>query len=148
MSVPGSLDDLSTPYTHLTRRPLNRRASSSSEELYVGTRVSIVPEPEAYAIQVSKPDTSSEIDLDLSVAQQPGIGQQLTGDKPSISDKARKRLSIKNKQKLRGDPEGEFIASIVVPVHTVCYSEEGTTASTQWQTQSEQVWEPSSQESY
>ncbi len=32
---------------------LTKRYSGSSEDLYVGTRVSTVPEPEAYAIQVS-----------------------------------------------------------------------------------------------
>ena len=32
---------------------LTKRYSGSSDDLYVGTRVSIVPEPEAYAIQVS-----------------------------------------------------------------------------------------------
>ena len=34
------------------KNPLTKRFSGSSDDLYVGTRVSTVPEPEAYAIQV------------------------------------------------------------------------------------------------
>ena len=35
------------------RGSLVKRYSESSDDLYIGTRVSIVPEPDAYAIQVS-----------------------------------------------------------------------------------------------
>ena len=50
--------------------------------------------------QVKKPSTPAEIDLDLGAARQE-LG--LAGEKPTISEKARKRLSVKHKQRLKAD---------------------------------------------
>ena len=84
------------------RGSLVKRFSESSDDLYIGTRVSTVPEPEAYAIQVKKPGTPTEIDLDIEGARQEMDHLHLSVSKPTISEKAWNRLSHKSRRKVKG----------------------------------------------
>ncbi|XP_064383914.1 uncharacterized protein LOC135332919 isoform X2 [Halichondria panicea] len=84
---------------------LTKRYSGSSDDLYVGTRVSIVPEPEAYAIQVTKSGNPTEIDLDLGVGGRGGM-DQLAVEKPTLSNKAWKRFSGKHKGRIKTESGG------------------------------------------
>lgn len=68
--------------------------------------------------QVKKPGSPTEIDLDLNMGRQ--NLEQLHVEKPSISDKAWKRLSSKNKQRLKSDSGGSDEGNRVLCCAVLC----------------------------